>query len=73
MADKWEIRVPDGVELSDADKARIRAELEGVTVEKLQGTRAELVFVKEKDVFKDVEEVAKGKSVPIERIKGPGM
>jgi hypothetical protein len=68
MADR-EIRIPEGVELSDADKERIRAALQGDTVEKLQGTRAELVFSVEKSKIKEKEEVGKAKDLPIEKIK----
>lgn len=61
--------VPAGMELSESDKEQIRAQLQGETVETIQGTRSEIAFSKEQFQTKQVEEVAKAKDLPIEKIK----
>lgn len=61
--------VPEGIQLSEEDKEKIRAELGGDTVETLSGTRAQIAFSVNKYKAKEKEEVAVAKDLPIEKIK----
>ena len=71
MADSAERRViiPADMELSDAEKERIRAQLESEPIDTIEGTRARIAFVKEEFRTQSKEEIAKVKQVATGKVK----
>ena len=69
---KPEIRivvVPEGLELTSEDVARLETALASETIETLAGERALLARAQEKTVAKTKEEIAKEKELPFEKAK----
>jgi hypothetical protein len=65
--DEETVIIPADVDLSEAEKEKIRSQLETKAADTIEGTRAQIVFAKEQVVHKITpkEETGKAKEVPV--------